>query len=251
MTAATPDAALDTRQRELDQTPDPLSRVLAVAGIAGAAIVVVLVGALHVLPETAGISPVARTISEYALTDVGWVFNLGVLALALGSLAVLAGIVRAGLARPAAVGIWLGVAWSAALTVIVLFPKHNWAVGPSAGGQIHRVASIVAFLCLPVAVLLLTRRRGAARRDQPIAARFAWWLGVASLAWFAPIVGALVLSPVTRTPWWQAIPLGLVERGLVMCEVLAIIALAVWVLTATRRTPSPRPASRALTGPAA
>jgi hypothetical protein len=133
----------------------------------------------------------------------------------------------------------------------VLFPKHNWAVGPSAGGQIHRVASIVAFLCLPVAVLLLTRRRGAARRDQPIAARFAWWLGVASLAWFAPIVGALVLSPVTRTPWWQAIPLGLVERGLVMCEVLAIIALGVWVLTATRRTPSPRPASRALTGPAA
>ena len=76
----------------------------------------------------------------------------------------------------------------------MLFPKHNWAVGPSANGQIHRAASIVAFLCLPVAVLLLTRRRGVPRRDHPIAARFAWWLAVASLAWFAPIVGALALS---------------------------------------------------------
>ena len=177
------------------------------------------------LPETAGIAPVARTISEYALTDVGWVFNLGVLALALGSLAMLAALVRAGLARPASVGVWLGVAWSAALTVIVLFPKHNWAVGPSANGQIHRAASIVAFLCLPVAVLLLTRRRGVPRRrsadrgpGRVLAGR-----GVAGLV--RPDRGRLGAAPVTRTPWWQAIPLGLVERGLVISEVLAVIAL--------------------------
>jgi hypothetical protein len=213
--------------------------------------VVVLVVVLHFLPQTSGISPISRTISEYALTDVGWMFNLGVLSLAAGSLAIFAAIVRAGLARPGAVGIWLGACWSLALTVIVAFTKHNWAVGPSANGQIHRAASIVAFLCLPVAVLLLTRRRGARRRDHATAARFAWWLAVASLAWFAPIVGALALSSAIRTPWWQAIPLGLVERGLVICEVLAIIALGVWVLTATRRTPSPQPASPALTGPAA
>jgi hypothetical protein len=192
-----------------------------------------------------------RTISEYALTDVGWVFNVGVLALALGSLAVFAAVVRAGLARPASIGVWLGVAWSAALTVIVLFPKHNWAVGPSANGQIHRAASIVAFLCLPVAVLLLTRRRGVPRRDHPVAARVAWWFGALSLAWFTPIVGALLLAPVTGTPWFRAIPLGLVERGLVMCEVFAILALGIWVLSATRRSRSPRPASPALIRPAA
>ena len=227
MTAATPDAALDTRQRELDQTPDPLSKVLAVAGIAGAAIVVVLVGALHVLPETAGISPVARTISEYALTDVGWVFNLGVLALALGSLAVLAGIVRAGLARPAAAGIWLGVAWSAALTVIVLFPKHNWAVGPSAGGQIHRVASIVAFLCLPVAALALGRAwRGDARWAG--FARATLWLGVASLAWLVPILLGFVLRPLTGVPWWQFVPLGPFERGMALTEIAALLVTGAW-----------------------
>ena len=248
---ATPGAALDIRKRELGEITDPLARLLAAVGLAGAAVVVILIGVLHFLPATSGISPISRTISEYALTDVGWMFNLGVLSLAAGSLAIFAAVVRAGLARPGAAGIWLGGCWSAALTVIVLFPKHNWAVGPSANGQIHRAASIVAFLCLPVAVLLLTRRRGVPRRDHPIAARFAWWLAVASLAWFVPIVGALALSSAIRTPWWQAIPLGLVERGLVMCEVLAIIALGVWVLTVTRRTRSPRPASPALTGPAA
>jgi hypothetical protein len=196
-------------------------------------------------------APDSFVAGDQALTDVGWMYNLGVLSLAAGSLAIFAAVVRAGLAGLGAAGIWLGGCWSAALTVIVLFPKHNWAVGPSANGQIHRAASIVAFLCLPVAVLLLTRRRGVPRRDHPIAARFAWWLAVASLAWFVPIVGALALSSAIRTPWWQAIPLGLVERGLVMCEALAIIAQGVWVLTATRRTRSPRPASPALTGPAA
>src|SRR6476620_7214933 len=80
---------------------------------------------------------------DYVLTDVGWAFNLGVLTLVLGSLAVLAAIVRAGPARPAAVGIWLGVAWSAALTVIVLFPKHNWAVGPRRQRADSPAASIV------------------------------------------------------------------------------------------------------------
>jgi hypothetical protein len=246
-------AGLETRSRESakSSTTDVAARLLAVAGLACATFTVILIGVLHFLPEASGISPISRTISEYALTDAGWMFNLGVLSLAAGSLSILAAIVRAGLARPGAAGIWLGCCWSAALTVIVLFPKHNWAVGPSANGQIHRAASIVAFLCLPVAVMLLTRRRGASRRAHPPAARCAWWLAVASLAWFVPILGALALSSAIRTPWWQAIPLGLVERGLVTCEVLAVVTLAAWVLSATRRNRSLRPASRALTEPAA
>ena len=119
---------------------------------------VVLVGVLHVLPETAGISPVRQTISEYALTDGGWMFNVAAIAMA----ARVAGRVRRPGADPAdagrSAGAVLGALWVAALLVIVLFPKHNWAIGPSADGQIHRVASVVAFLCLPIAVMLLTRR---------------------------------------------------------------------------------------------
>ena len=231
------------------------ARLRAAAGIVGALGAAVMGGALHVLPGTAEISPIRRTISEYALTDSGWAFNLGAVALAVGSLAVIAALVHVGHTERWSVGSLLGALWAIALLVIVLFPKHNWAVGPSTNGQIHRVASIVAFLCLPVAVMLLTRRRSPAadrrRRDHPVAARSAFWLAVLSLAWFSPLVGALALSPITQTPWYRAVPLGLIERGLVISEVLAIIALGVWALTSTRPTPSPRPASPARTAPAA
>ena len=227
-----------SRTGDVDAADGRPTRLLAWLGIGGALTAIVLVGALHVLPETARVDPIRRTISEYALSSIGWVFNIGVLALALGSLAIAAALVLAGLARVGSLGIALVCVWSAALLVIMFFPKHNWAVGPSANGQIHRVASIVAFLALPIAVLLLTRRTrpspGAPRQARPVPARVAFWLGALSLAWFAPIFGALLLAPVTGTPWWQAIPLGLVERGLVISEVLAVIALGVYVLSATR-----------------
>lgn len=227
------------------------ARLFAVLGIAGASLAIVLVGALHLLPGTAQISPVQRTISEYALTDSGWAFNLGVIALALGSLAVLAALVSAGRATRWSAGTLLGAVWAAALVAIVLFPKHNWSVGPSTNGHIHRVASIVAFLALPVAVMLLTRRRGTARRDHPRSATAAFWLAGCSLVWFSPLVGALLLSPVTGTPWYRAVPLGLVERGLVISEVLAVLALGIWALTSTKRTVHHPVATPALTAPAA
>jgi hypothetical protein len=209
------------------------------------------VGALHVLPATADISPVRRTISEYALTDTAWAFNVGAITLALGSLAILIGIIRAGLARPGSAGTLLSVAWALALLTVVVFPKNNWAVGPSASGQIHRVASLVAFLCLPVAVMLLTRRRRGNADRTDGASRAAFWLAAASLAWFAPLLVAWLLSPVTGTPWYRAVPLGLLERGLVLCEVTAVIVLGVWVLTATRRSRALLPATRMQIAPAA
>ena len=221
---------------------------LAAIGLLGPVVAATLVGALHVFPDTAAISPVRRTISEYALTDDAWAFNTAVVALALGSLAIFIAAVRAGLARVRSVAFVLGLAWVAALLVLVVFPKHNWAVGPSTNGQIHRVASLIAFVCLPIAVLLLTRRRAA---DSGVAPRCAWWLAVASLAWFGTLIGAWLLSPITGVPWWQALPLGLVERGLVLCEVAAVVAVGVWVLTATRRTPVRLPANPARTAPAA
>jgi hypothetical protein len=61
---ATPGAALDTRKRELNDVIDPFARLLAAVGLAGAAVVVILIGVLHLLPATSGISPISRTISE-------------------------------------------------------------------------------------------------------------------------------------------------------------------------------------------
>lgn len=236
--------------------PASPEKLLAAVGLLGPLVGAALVGALHVLPATAGISPYSRTISEYALTGNGWAFNLGTVALAVGSLLILIALSRAGLARARSVEFSLGLLWVAALLTVVVFPKHNWAVGPSANGQIHRVASLVAFLCLPLAVLLLTRRRGAGRG---LAARCGFWLGGVSLAWFTPLVGAWLLGPVTGTPWWRAVPIGLVERGLVLCEVAAVVALGVWVLTAANpaatnpaaTNPAASPVGRPQTAPAA
>jgi len=230
-------------------------RLLALLGLLGPLVAATLIGALHLLPETAEISPVRRTISEYALTDTGWAFNVGVVALALGSLAILVAASLAGLARVRSTGFALGLAWVVALLTIVVFPKHNWAVGPSANGQVHRVASLVAFVCLPLAVLLLTRRRGTATT----ASRSAFWSAAASLAWLGTLVGAWLLSPITGNPWYRALPIGLVERGLVLCEVAAVVALGVWVLSARTRTgsmaasqarPTRAAANRARTAPA-
>jgi hypothetical protein len=108
------------------------------------------------------------------------------------------------------------------------------------------VASLVAFTCLPRAILLLTRRRAAGSSAAP---RWAFWLGVASLAWFGTLIGAWLLSPITGVPWYRALPIGLVERGLVLSEVAAVFALGIWVITAPRRTRVPLSASPGRTAP--
>lgn len=187
---------------------------------------VVVFAVLHLLPSTRRISPVTRTISEYALTDAAWLFNLGVLLLVAASVAVFGGLALVGRVRALGIGTVFAALWVAGLLTLVSFPKHNWALGTvSTSGQVHRLASLVAFVALPVAVIVTARRRG--RTAHPAAARCAFWLAVLALAWFSPLLYAVFTAPLTGTPWWQAIPLGLVERALALTEVLAVAALAV------------------------
>ncbi|ALG11159.1 DUF998 domain-containing protein [Kibdelosporangium phytohabitans] len=208
------------------------SRATGTLGLLGVAASVLLIGLLHVLPPSSEVSVVRRTISEYGLLENAWVFNLGVFALALGSLAVLATLVGRNVIRPFSVSSVLITSWSLCLMAVVVFPKNNWAIGPSVGGMIHRYASVVAFISLPVAAILAGR-----------AAKAAWpvWLGVLSLGWFGLIIGAVLLQPFTGVNWWIAIPLGAVELGLLMTEVAAVAALAV-----VRTAPSPAMLERAV-----
>jgi len=216
-------------------------RLLAIAGMGAVAAAVLLIGVLHAVPPTSAISPYRRTISQYALAEAGTVFNVAVLVLAAGSVATLLAVVGAGLLPVRSGGVLALLLWSVALAVVVYFPKHNWAMGPSSDGTVHRVASVVAFLSLPVGALLI----GRAWRTHPrwrVHAGWVWGLGLWSLLCFAPIVGAIVAQGWTGVAWWRAIPLGAVERMLAFSEVGVVFGLAWWAARAsgpTRRTAEP------------
>lgn len=162
------------------------------------------------------------TISEYVYTAGGWAFLTGVLALAVGSILLLAGLIRAGVIAPLSVGSILMSMWVIGLIGVAAFPKHNWEIGPSTSGSIHRVATLLAFVSLPAAVLAIARKH---RRGRP-----AVWMAYGSIAWLALLFGAIAVSMVTDLSWYRIIPLGIVERGIVAFEVAAVIALGVWLI---------------------
>lgn len=204
------------------------------AGVAGVVAALVVIGAMHLVGPSSRVDPVRRTISEYALLPGGWLFDVAVVVLALGSAGVIAAVVAAGLtpARSAAV-VLLG-AWVVGLLLVVAFEKTNWSIGPSLSGYIHRYASLVAFIALPLGALLLARRHrhDPAARPFRLGVRVGSWLALAS---FLPIVGAIALRGVTGVPWWRAVPLGLLERGLALAEVLVVALLGAWALAHARR----------------
>jgi hypothetical membrane protein len=189
-------------------------RVRSVITLAGLTLGAALVLLLQVIPPTDEISPMTRTISEYGLSSNAWIFNLAVVLIAAVSVLTFAPLART---QPVA-AVFAGL-WVVSLLVIVAFPKTDWAVGPSSGGTLHRAASVVGFVCLPIAVLLAAR---AATRHK----RLTQALAIVSLLWFAVILGAVGVAFVDDTRWWELIPLGLVERLLALTELLAIGALA-------------------------
>lgn len=204
---------------------DRASPVLGWFGVLGAAISVVAILTLDAIlggeSHRPGRTLRMATISEYVYTPGGWAFLTGVLALALGSVLLLVGLISAGLVRPLSFGSILMSLWVIGLVGVAAFPKHNWEIGPSTSGSIHRVATLLAFVSLPAAVLAITRRHRSARP--------AVWLAYGSIAWLAVLFGAIAVSMVTDLSWYRIIPLGIVERGIVAFEVAAVIALGVWL----------------------
>lgn len=222
-----------------------LTRTFALVGVAGAAIAVVLILGLHFV--TTNVDPIRRTISEYGLGPYKTVFDAGVLALALGTVAVTVAAVRARLFRALSAPTVLLALFAIGMCTVVAFEKTNWSVGPSVGGYIHRYASLVAFLAMPAAAIAIGRRW----RQDALWSRFAAWtrlLGVVAYLWFSWILGGFLLRPLTGRSWWQTIPLGLVERGLAFTEVLVVVVLALWGLAAVR-SPNVPPLPSASTQP--
>ncbi|HEY3467000.1 MAG TPA: DUF998 domain-containing protein [Amycolatopsis sp.] len=196
-----------------------VSVAVSLTGLAALVLGAALVLLLQVIPPTDEISATRRTISEYGLSDHKWVFDLAVVLVALGSAAGLAALGRQRrLPVPAAI---LGTLWTVGLLVIVAFPKPDWATVSRAdfGGTLHRIASVVAFVALPLAVMVAART---AFPGSPGRRWLATLLAIASLGWFAVILGAVVVAAVDGGRWWTLIPLGLVERGMALTELIAL-----------------------------
>ena len=104
--------------------------------------------------------------------------------------------------------------------------------GKGISGVIHRYASLIAFFALPVATLAATRGRDGAAWPRRLA--------VAALVWLGAILSGVALRPLSGVPWWQFLPLGIMERGLALTEVAIVVALAVWAHARAPVAVSPR-----------
>jgi Protein of unknown function (DUF998) len=201
--------------------------MIGTAALAALAVGSLLVLLLQFIPPTNEISTIRRTISEYALTANKWIFDVGVILVAVASAMLFAmHVLRRTL--PLVSGATLfGALWTVSLLVIVAFPKTNWAIGPSTGGTVHRIASMIGFIGLPIGLLL------ASRRVFPDSTPWRWatrLLAITSLLWFGVILGGVAMMLAGSGPWWQILPLGLVERLMALNEIFAIAVLAVPLL---------------------
>ena len=139
--------------------------LLALGGIALAALLTVI-GHLEVNDD---LNPWALTISDFAVSDRGGVIDVAMVVLALATVALLYGLRRAGPARPRSgrtAELLLG-AWVGGLLLAAVVPTNEPGTAMTTAAYLHRYASVVAFLALPVGRLVARppTRPGARRPD--------------------------------------------------------------------------------------
>jgi hypothetical protein len=152
--------------------------------IAAAAIAwcVVSITVLHVVSSH---NPVLDTLSTYAFTDRGQgLLAIGILALAVGSLAILGALLAARVPLSHPVKALFGTL-SGGLTLAAAFPASYAAHPNPVSGEIHQYSCLAAFLSAPAIGLSLIKRLGPALAASRV--RIARWtaLSVASLVVFA------------------------------------------------------------------
>ncbi|KAA9164918.1 DUF998 domain-containing protein [Amycolatopsis acidicola] len=169
-----------------------------------------------ILHLVSGRNPVTDTLSSYAYGDNGGMLGASMLALAVGSLALLGALCVTGAVR-GLTRLLLGT-WSAGLATAALFPASYPDHPHPLSGEIHLYSCLAAFLSLPaVGFTLLDRFSGVART----------WLGrltglsAAALGLFG--VGYAL-------PW--LIPVGLVQRTALVADLVLLCGILVLVAQA-------------------
>ena len=209
--------------------------MVAVAGLTAVLTTVAMIGALDLRNALEAPAELRRTISQYGLGANAWIFEVAVSLLAAGSLVIAAVLVRRGVTRWFSTGAVALSLWSLGLALVVAFPKQDWSLpSTSASGGIHRAASLLAFVSLPIAMIALARPW---LRDPTWGGHARWTLGfgVLSVLAFSPLLYAVLVHASGGAAWWRVFPIGYVERILVFTEVIAVLVAGLWALGAANR----------------
>ncbi|WP_290051524.1 DUF998 domain-containing protein [Amycolatopsis solani] len=208
---------------------EPLRAVSPVHGrlaLSGIGLAVAISIGLH-LRLSGQVSPVWQTLSEYVYGKLGSasaapLFSVMCLALSLGSVALLAGIAKAHRPGPTAVCVLLGV-WSAGLLVCGLVPVDPDGQARSLAGQVHNLAALTAFVALPAAAFVLTKK-GRERCPWEPRRTTIRRLATASFASVGVVLGGFVLT-LLLGPANQEVTLGLFERLLFTVDVTLLLTM--------------------------
>lgn len=172
----------------------------------------VMIGLLH---TTAGrLDPLSQPLSQYALTSAAWLFDSGVMVVALG-LGILVGVLvstrrmACGSAESVAMLLCIG-----GLITLTLFPDRSRHGALALVGWIHSAASLLAFSALPIAPILLGHRHRRARGCSVLPSAARVLAIIAAVLSLVLIVGSVVQREIGgaaashhgRTPFpeWEA-----------------------------------------------
>jgi hypothetical protein len=219
--------------KPLTAAVSPLHGRLALGGI-GLAVAISI--DLH-LRLSGQVSPVWQTLSEYVYGKLGSstaapLFSVMCLALSLGSVALLAGIAKAHRPGTTAVCVLLSI-WSAGLLVCGLVPVDPDGQARSLSGQVHNLAALTAFVALPAAAFVLTKR-GRERCPWEPRRTTIRRLAAASFASIAVVLGGFVVTLIVG-PARQDVTLGLFERLLFSIDVALLLTMVRPLLAVSRR----------------
>ncbi len=202
-----------------------LSRRLALVGTGGVLLSVLGIGLLHVMPPSRSLDPLSRTISEYALLPDGWIFDWGVVVLAVSSAIILLALTVREIVAWRSWGALMTLVWSVGLVGLIVFPKQGFGADPSIAGRVHWTWTLIAFFSLPIGTCLMCwQHRGLAGRWP----RWAVRLSMVAGGWFMVLTGQTILSALTPIQAWRVV--GLVERGLSLTEMAVVVMLGLWVI---------------------
>jgi len=185
------------------------------------------------------VSPIWQTLSEYVYGAAS-MFTAMCLALTLGSTALLIGIAkvrreRSGFrdcaqdrAKLSAVLVLLGV-WCAGLTLVTLFEVDPPGAARSLSGNVHNIAALIAFVALPSAAWLLTKRGNKHCPWEPRRTTIRR-LAIASATGVVVVLGSFLWSQVH-----PEIAVGLFERLLFAIDVTLLLTMVRPLLSAAPR----------------